>query len=578
MKRTDSLPELLSPCGSPESIPAAIAGGADAVYFGGTLLNARMNAKNFGREETAEAIKRCHDAGVKVYVTLNTLVLDRELPSIPEYAGFLYDSGCDALIVADTGLAVMLSELFPDFPLHASTQAGGHSVAGAEALAALGFSRMVCAREMSREDIRTLIDRSPLEIEMFVHGAHCVSCSGQCLMSGMLGGRSGNRGQCAQPCRMQYNGSYPLSLKDMCLARHIPDIIASGVSSLKIEGRMKSPAYVYGVTRIYRRLLDEGRAPSASEMKELEKLFSRSGFTDAYYTKSVSQSMLGVRSEKNISDSREASSAFKPVRKPGAPVVLNREKAEYDASSFVMKRTPVSGSAPYNTAFFREAKQIPETDYFKHIYLPLAKFEKCAADGIILPAVIFDSELPAVRAAIERAVKNGAKEAMISNIGQLSLTAEYGLNSHFSYRMNIFGSYSGRAYEKYSNVKPVSELLSPELNLPQIRDIRLPEGVDKGAVVYGRLPLMYLEKPTGQRELRDSRGARFPILTDGKRETVFNSVPIYMADQPERLDGAGIVERAFLFTTEDRAEAMRIIYAYRHKQPPKERMDIRRVK
>ncbi|MBQ8911840.1 MAG: U32 family peptidase, partial [Clostridia bacterium] len=281
MKR--NLHELLSPAGSPEALRAALLAGAAAVSLGGTLFNARMNARNFDRPAIIKAVKDCHERGVRLYVTQNTLVVDRQMKDALEFAGFLYEAGVDALIVADLGLALEIKKRFPDFPLHASTQMSGHNVKAAEFLKELGFERMVCARELSGENIRTLCKSSPIEIEAFVHGALCVSHSGQCLFSSIVGGRSGNRGECAQPCRLPYNGKYPLSLKDNCLAGHVKELIDMGVASLKIEGRMKSPEYVYSVVSAYRGLLDEQRDATAEEIRRLADVFSRDGFTDGYF-------------------------------------------------------------------------------------------------------------------------------------------------------------------------------------------------------------------------------------------------------------------------------------------------------
>lgn len=293
-------PELLAPAGSPEALRAAITAGADAVYLGGGAFNARMGAENFTKDELSAAISLCHAHGVRVYATLNTLVRDRELYDALCQAEQFYLAGADALIIADLGLAQLLRCYFPDLPLHASTQAGGHGTAGAKYLAAAGFARMVCARELSFSNLRALCSDSPIEIEVFVHGALCVSISGQCLMSSMIGGRSGNRGECAQPCRLPYSGSYPLSLKDLCLAVHMTELLDCGVASLKIEGRMRSPGYVYSVTSTYRRLIDERRNATESELHFLRDVFSRSGFTDAYFTGDVYKSphlMLGTRTD-----------------------------------------------------------------------------------------------------------------------------------------------------------------------------------------------------------------------------------------------------------------------------------------
>ena len=311
------IPELLAPAGTPEALRAAISAGADAVYFGTSGYNARMNAKNFTGDETGRAIELCHAHGVRVHITLNTQIYDRELADVLRCAEQLYRYGADALIVADLGAEGLIHKYFPEMELHASTQCSGASVRDAEYLSSLGFSRMVCARELSGEDIAGLVRSSPIEIEMFVHGALCVSASGQCLFSSLLGGRSGNRGECAQPCRLHYNGEYPLSPKDLCLAGHMKEIIGTGVASLKIEGRMKSPDYVYSVVSLYRRLLDEGRDADAEEIKSLAAVFSRSGFTDAYFTRAVKKtpnSMLGVRTEADKAETRAAEVTIPELR------------------------------------------------------------------------------------------------------------------------------------------------------------------------------------------------------------------------------------------------------------------------
>lgn len=303
------LPELLAPAGSPMALRAAIEGGADAVYMGGASFNARINAKNFTAEELSEAIKLAHSYGVKVYIAANTLIFDREREDFLHTAEDAYFLGADALIVADIGMAREIKKRI-SIELHASTQLSGHNVSAAELLAAEGFSRMVCAREMSGEDIRDFCRQSPIEAEVFVHGALCVSTSGQCLFSSIVGGRSGNRGECAQPCRLPYSAgrgkqSYPLSLRDLSLAEHITELCDMGVASLKIEGRMKSPEYVRDVTAIWRRLLDGGRNADPADMAELAAIFSRGGFTDGYFTKSIDKRMLGVRSDADKRQSAE---------------------------------------------------------------------------------------------------------------------------------------------------------------------------------------------------------------------------------------------------------------------------------
>ena len=319
MFRKTALPELLSPAGSFDAVVAAVNAGADAVYFGGKQLNARAFAKNLDDEEIARAILYCRLHGAKAYVTLNTLLSERELEAAVKRAGELRELGVDALIVADVGLISRLTELYPDLPIHASTQASAHSTEGCDQLAGLGAKRVVLARELPQSEIVSVTKNAIPETEIFLHGALCVCHSGQCLFSSLVGGRSGNRGACAQPCRLPYDGKERLSLRDLCLAPHIPELIASGVSSLKIEGRMKSPGYVYGVTSVYRRLLDEGRAATPDEIAELERIFSRGGFTDGYFTGDLGRGMLGVRSASDKANSRKANDAeYAPTPVPVA--------------------------------------------------------------------------------------------------------------------------------------------------------------------------------------------------------------------------------------------------------------------
>ena len=306
MKRTEKLPELLAPAGDFDALTAAILAGADAIYAAGKSFGARAYAKNFTEEELLCAVRLCHLHGVRLYVTLNVLINDKEIDCALDYAERLYTMGVDALIIADTGLVSLIKERIPDLELHASTHMGIHNRAGADLAYRLGLSRVVLARECSGKDISDITASCLPETEVFLHGALCVCHSGQCLFSSMVGGRSGNRGECAQPCRLPYNsGKYPLSLKDLSLADHITELIASGVSSLKIEGRMKSPSYVYEVTSIYRKLLDEGRNATEKEKNRLAEVFSRGGFTDGYFTNKLSGKMTGIRTEADKRASRE---------------------------------------------------------------------------------------------------------------------------------------------------------------------------------------------------------------------------------------------------------------------------------
>ena len=316
--------ELLSPAGSPEGVIAAVQNGADAVYMGMGAFNARRGAKNFTDEEFVKAVRYCHVRGCKVYVTLNTLVNDREMRDAVAAAKLASDAGADALIVQDLGMSYAIRCALPDIPLHASTQMSLHNLAGVEAAAEMGITRAVLARELSFEQIKFITKNASIETEVFVHGALCFCHSGQCYMSALIGRRSGNRGLCAQPCRLQYSlggrmDDHPLSLKDNCLVDQIRRLEEAGVASLKIEGRMKRPEYTGIVTGVYAKAIREQRNPDKEEMELLEKTFSRQGFTQGYFI-GDKLDMFGVRSEPD----KDADKIFAAARKQYAEGEMRR--------------------------------------------------------------------------------------------------------------------------------------------------------------------------------------------------------------------------------------------------------------
>lgn len=352
MNKTENnaLPELLAPAGSADALLAAVSAGADAVYFGAEKFSARARAKNLAADEMKELFGECRARGVRTHGALNIRMRDAEFCEALALAEEMLTLGADALIVADAGLAREILRRFPEAELHASTQITGTGTADAEALSALGFRRMVCPRELSLGEIRRLAAASPIPIEMFIHGAHCVSVSGQCLMSCVLGGRSGNRGDCAGTCRLPFAvenipaGRGPaaaLSLRDMCTAGHIRDIIASGVASLKIEGRQKSAEYVYGTVKIYRSLLDERRDADPEETFELARLFSRDGFSDGYL-RGRYVSMLGQR--------QDADHARQNAKPPAAIPAPGRVGVTGRLRLFCGERVSLTLSSPHGNA------------------------------------------------------------------------------------------------------------------------------------------------------------------------------------------------------------------------------------
>lgn len=300
-------PELLAPAGDYTCFQAALKAGADAVYIGGQRFGARAYAGNFSDAEVVDALKEAHFYGKRLYLTVNTLLKQNEMGELEDFIGPFYEAGLDGVIVQDIGALSLLGTLFPGLELHASTQMTVTDVRGAEFLKQLGVCRVVPARELTLGEIEALCRESGMEVEAFIHGAMCYCYSGQCLFSSLLGGRSGNRGRCAQPCRQPYrilpgqNGQecYPLSLKDMCTIEFIPELIKAGIDSFKIEGRMKKPEYVAGVTSVYRRRIDacldspDGAGKvSASDMHILSSLYIRSEISGGYYHRHNGREMI----------------------------------------------------------------------------------------------------------------------------------------------------------------------------------------------------------------------------------------------------------------------------------------------
>ena len=652
--RIQPLPELLCPAGSPEALDAAIEGGADAVYLGGTTFNARMNAHNFGGDALRSAVLRAHSYGVKVYLTLNTLVGDREIPLALAAAEEAANAGVDALIVADLGIASAIHRTFPNLELHASTQASSHNSVSAEKLKELGFSRIVIARETPAADLFETVKSSPLEVEMFIHGALCVSHSGQCLFSSLVGGRSGNRGECAQPCRLPFackkgGNAYPLSLKDLSLAAHVPALIESGVASLKIEGRMKAPEYVRDTARIWRRLLDERRAATPDEMRELASIFSRGGFTDGYYKEKIDSKMLGIRSDDDKSASRTLTPFsgitrkipldFAVRMKENEPITLTvsdktrsvcvegdlpqaaltaplsaehlernlsklggtpyaigsfavemddglmlpvsrlndlrrRAIAEWECNlapkaiektAYVMQKSHNVAQKTRSARFYSPEQITPlAREFFERIYLPLGK-ETPETDGIILPPVIFERDLEVVQQMLLNATQRGVRYALVGNLGHIDIVKKAGLVPVGDFRFNVTNCETVCTLEQMGID---SLILSPELTLPQARDIK----GDTSLIVYGRIPLMTVEKcvikeiancdtcAQNAAVLTDRRGVSFPVLREWEhRNVIYNSLPTSMSDRQDQLTKAGITNQHFIFSTETPNEVDEVI-------------------
>lgn len=663
MRRSSALPELLAPAGSYEALLAAVSAGADAVYIGGKSFGARAFAENFDIDGIKGAVEYCHLHSVKLFVTVNTLIFDKEMPELAQYLKALYTIGVDAVIVADLGAISLIKSIVPDMPIHASTQMSVHSVGGANAAYDLGCERVVPARELDINNITDIVENSPCEVEIFLHGALCVSFSGQCLMSSLVGGRSGNRGECAQPCRLPYNnGKYILSLRDLSYAKHIEKIISSGVASLKIEGRMKSADYVYEVTSIYRRLLDEYRSANDAEWDRLGRIFSRGGFADGYFTGNFEKNMTGVRTEDDKNKTRTAEKrSFVPEKiKARCEVEFALGKPSKMALETKDKRVSVTGAVPteaisapldrdsvaarlckmgntfislapedvavkldeginlppsainelrrsavsalqsagreysdiptpppkrlavtkkmktaqfFNLSAYERYKQVEKESFFDIEFIPLFDIERAknAPSGVALPPVIFDTEYPELEKMLKIARDLGVKYALVGNIGQIAVAKKHGFLVVGDFRLNVTNSYTRESYRELG-VEDI--ILSPELTLPQARDI------GGGVTVYGRIPLMITQRcfitdnfgcdkcRAGTAKLVDRQGASFPMLREYPHRTlIFNSALTYMGDKKDELLRHGARHCHFIFSTETGDEIASVIEKFKSGAP-----------
>lgn len=567
------MPFLLSPAGSMPALRAAVDAGADEVYLGGPVFNARMNAGNFDRETLVSAASLCRRNGVRLHITLNTLIRDREFASAMEYVGFLArEVRPDAIIIQDLGLAAQIRREYPSLALHASTQLRIHSYLDAEFLKDFGFTRAVLARELPEEDIKAFAAAVP-ETEIFVHGALCVSESGGCLMSSVIGGRSGNRGECAQPCRLPCGNGYALSLKDLCLADRMDSVLESGVTSLKIEGRMKSPDYVYAVTSVYRRLIDEHRNATEKELRFLADVFSRGGFTSGYYDGRIDDSMFGFRSERDKKRTAAVTvtraPAYPPRALPPCPLPGGFNLPERDSGSCFPAKLQQGIVARFEYGLPSATLLRDIADKCVRIDVPLYAAAAAAGAGCaerisaVLPRSIFVHELPEVKRQLAAALSAGVRHATASGLYQAKLCAGFFL--HGDYSLNV---YNRKTLETLDNYSFSSLMLSPETEGTFARSSRCALEY----IVYGRTPLMYTRvcilrsqgrcggEPPCRGALSDRSGARFPVIgAPNHTNTIYNSLPGYRADRASELKKHGVGLLTLLFTNETERDIKHIL-------------------
>ena len=377
-------PEILAPAGNADMLRAAVLSGADAVYLGLTGYNARRSAGNFTPEELSRAAAFCHARGVRVHVTLNTLVFGPELPGLADAVRAVAEAGADAVIADDLAVAALVKKIAPELALHGSTQMSIHTPEGARQLAAMGYDRVILARELSLDEIRAVAAASPIEVEAFVHGAMCMAVSGQCMMSAFLGGRSGNRGACAGPCRLPFDAAPTvgalrpgqpgqachLSLKDMDLVPYLRELAAAGVASVKIEGRLRTPEYAAAAVAACR----AARAGEPYDEALLRDIFSRSGFTDGYLTGRNDKNMFGVRTEQDAAATRAAAPRARELyRRELARVPVDFEVSVPAGSGGRIRLQATDPEGRTAAAISRSAAQPAQRDQRESIARSLAK-------------------------------------------------------------------------------------------------------------------------------------------------------------------------------------------------------------
>lgn len=660
-----TIPKILAPVGGREQLLAAVRCGADAVYLGAKGFNARRNAENFDETALPDAVTYCHERGVEVLVTLNTLIMDDEVPRFLAELDDVAAAGADAVIVQDLFVARIIRERYPSLSIYASTQTTVHNAEGARFMEELGFSRVVLARELTIDEIRAVRAGTRLSVETFVHGAHCMCLSGACYLSSVLGTRSGNRGLCAQPCRTNFRldgREYALSLKDMCLIPRMRDMADAGISVLKIEGRMKRPEYAAAAVTACRAQL-RGETP---DMETLRAVFSRSGFTDGYLTGKRTIDMFGVRTREDAAaaagvlpklaalyaketplipvdmcltvkpgmparleatDGVHTVSAEGPVPEPARAVAVTAESARVNlaqtggtpyalrhyraavtpglslpvsaqkglrrdalsalAEARVMRPAhvgtgwtppaPAPHIAPETPALwlrFSAEDQIFDAPDAARILLPAAllsaKPQLIAQFGarliLELPALCFPDRIEALRETLTSLQTAGLTDVYARNPGLVRLAQEMGFTVHGGAELNILNSGSLAEYERMG----LSDVtVSFELPMAKIR--RLGGALPRGAIGYGRLPLMKVRACpakgrdgcgacTGVRTLTDEKNEHFTLVCHNRQfGELLNGVPLYIGDKPF----GGLDFMLLWYTTETQAEARRAYDCFR---------------
>lgn len=608
--------ELLSPAGGWDSLRAAVLNGADAVYFGAGIFNARRRAENFGKKELLEVVSYCHSNGVRAFLAVNILVKNSELKEFFDLIACAYSAGIDAVIIQDVSFIPLLKENFPGMEVHVSTQASVFNSLHSALLS--GSDRVILPRELTLNQVREFREKTGIPVEIFVQGALCFSMSGQCLLSSFLGGRSGNRGLCAQPCRKKYNGRFLLSTRDLCLADKIPQIVSAGVSSLKIEGRLRSPEYVAAATALYRRAIDSlerGRfSLDLDAYADMELAFSRE-YTqgmlmrvadvvtpDAGGKRGIPLGVLGpdgsiklnaalrlgdgigIVSRRGMHGDRIKSIDYrgKPVEcaYPGQTVRLDINAHPGDElilSSGGLRRKPckfgprkpveIKRGPAKDFLLSYDAAGLPDTRLLARVYSPADAHaaKEAGADHVYYNVFSRDypGDYPSVSPYIPRCLGEYTAEKALARVREIHPSSVLcgdpgvavcikGCSVYLDISGNVFNDNSVGFYNK----RGVVPVISPELSFDEIAQFR-----DKrfAAYVHGRVPLMSSRYSLPAEKLRDEMGYVFPVRSEGEYRQVLNSVPLGLFSAASRLKDAGV--NHFLLDLEK--DAAQTVTAYR---------------
>jgi collagenase-like PrtC family protease len=540
--------ELLSPAGSLPKLKAAIAGGCDAVYLGLDKFNARTFAENFDKKGLMEAIHLCKSNNVKLYLTMNTLVRNSELEEFLELIKYAYEEGIDAVIIQDPSLIQIIRESFPELHIHISTQAGVMNSAHARLFSEA--DRINLARELDKNNLESIRTSFNKELEVFIHGALCACVSGSCLFSSLLGGRSGNRGKCAQPCRKLYNNAFILSTKELCLIDHLPEIIRMKINSLKIEGRMRTPYYAYTVTSIYRKAIDSFYAHNFQITPEirfaLESAFSRE-FTEGKFMNKFVFNLKQASGKKNIKET-----IYEVKTKP-----LKIEKRELKPINLELKVRQSSAKQLIVRVYNEEDALVADNyadiiclDMFNPAFIKIKNKLKKPLYAVT-PRIMFDSDLKNIKQKIKELSPKGL---IAGNLGMLNMNLS--LPIILDYNSNCFNDNQLNYYQSLKT----RQIISPELSLDQLEKFK-----NKDFIVFahGKIRLMTLAHDLAENKITDEKGFNFYIKKIPNGAEILNEKELGLFNKIRQLIKSGINQLYIDTESNPSASIQQILELYR---------------